>query len=164
MAHNPEPKYLTDLIGLTHFWQKQKNKQLDTSSRDIFARHRMDIGRNTDIKIKQTPKDDKAVHSQNLPMPIHLKEDLIVKLALIHKYGIIRVLPFSMYGSPICALRKPNGKSTVQFRMITWQFLTNVPSDWISRDSFYANFAFFHQNPLWLRWTSRNSWTSGKKP
>ena len=77
---------------------------------DIFARHRMDIGMNTEFKVKLTPKDDKAVCSQNLPMPIHLKEDLIVELALMHKYGIIRVLPFSKYASTIFAQRKPNGK------------------------------------------------------
>ena len=65
---------------------------------------------NTEFKVKITPKDDKAVHSQNLLMPIHLKEDLIVELALIHKYGIITVLPFSKYASPIFAQRKPNGK------------------------------------------------------
>ena len=43
-------------------------------------------------------------------MPIHLKENLIVELALIHKYGIITVLPFSKYASPIFAQREPNGK------------------------------------------------------
>ena len=43
-------------------------------------------------------------------MPIHLKEDLNVELALMHKYGIITVLPFSKYASPIFAQRKPNGK------------------------------------------------------
>ena len=69
---------------------------------DIFARHRMDIGMNTEFKVKLTPKDDKAVYNQNLPMPIHLKEDLIVELALMHKYGIITVLPFSKYASPPC--------------------------------------------------------------
>ena len=76
---------------------------------EIFARHRMDIGRNTEFKVKLTPKDDKAVYSQNLPMPVHLKEDLIVELALLHKYGIITVLPFSKYASPIFAQRKPKG-------------------------------------------------------
>ena len=54
---------------------------------DIFVRHRMDIGMNTEFKVKLTPKDDKAVYSQNLPMPIHLKEDLIVELAPMHKVG-----------------------------------------------------------------------------
>ena len=65
---------------------------------------------NTEFKVKLTPKDDKAVYSQSLPMPIHLKEDLIVELALMHQYGIITVLPFSKYASPIFAQRKPNGK------------------------------------------------------
>ena len=70
----------------------------------------MDIGMNTEFKVKLTPKNDKAVYSQSLPMPIHLKEDLIVELALMHKYGIITLLPFSKYASPIFAQRKPNGK------------------------------------------------------
>ena len=70
----------------------------------------MDIGMNTEFKVKLTPKDDKAVYNQNLQMSIHLKEDLIVELALIHKYGIITVLPFSKYASPIFAQRKSNGK------------------------------------------------------
>ena len=70
----------------------------------------MDIGLNTEFKVKLTPKDDKVVYSQSLPMPIHLKEDLIVELALMHKYGIITVLLFSKYASPKFAQRKPNGK------------------------------------------------------
>ena len=65
---------------------------------------------NMEFKVKLTQKDDKAVYSQNLPMPIHLKEDLINELALIHNYGIITILPFSKYSSPIFAEKKPNGK------------------------------------------------------
>ena len=90
--------------------EKQAVEEILLEYHDIFARHRMDIGMNTEFKVKLTPKDDKAVYSQSLPMPIHLKEDLIVELALMHKYGIITVLPFSQYASPIFALRKPNGK------------------------------------------------------
>ena len=78
---------------------------------DFFASHRMDIGMNTEFKVKLTPKDDKAVYSQSLPIPIHLKEDLIAEVALMHKNGIITVLPFSKYVSLIFAQRKPNGKS-----------------------------------------------------
>ena len=93
---------------------------------NIFARHRMDIGMNTDFKVKFIPKNHKAVYSQNLRMPIHLKEDLIVELVLMHKYGIITVLAFCKYTGPIFARRKPNGKlrllvdlrkSTVWLRM-----------------------------------------------
>ena len=90
--------------------EKQAIEDIRVEYHDIFARHRMDIAMNTDFKVKLTPKDDKAVYSQSLPMPIHLKEDLIVELALMHKYGIITVLPFSKYASPIFAQRKPNGK------------------------------------------------------
>ena len=72
---------------------------------DIFARHRRDIGMNTEFKVKLTPKDEEAVYSQNLPMPIHLKEILIIELAPMHKYGIITVLLFSKYASPIFAQR-----------------------------------------------------------
>ena len=42
-------------------------------------------------------------------MPILLEEDLIVELALMHKYGIITVLLFSKYATPIFAQGKPNG-------------------------------------------------------
>ena len=65
---------------------------------------------NTEFKGKVTPKDDEAVYSQGLPRLIPLSEDLIVKLLLMHKYGIITVLPFSKYASPISAQRKPNEK------------------------------------------------------
>ena len=77
---------------------------------DIFDGHRMDIGINTEFKVKINPKDDKAVYSQNLPMLIHLKEDLIVELALKHTCGIITALPFSKYASHLFEQRKPNGK------------------------------------------------------
>ena len=75
--------------------EKQTIEDILVDYHDIFARHRIHIGINTEFKVKLTPKDDKAVYSQNQPMPIHLKEDLIVELALMHKYGIITVLPFS---------------------------------------------------------------------
>ena len=89
--------------------EKQAIEDILVEYHDFFARHRMDIGMNTEFKVKLTPKDDKAVFSQSLPMPIHLKEDLIVELALMHKLGIVTVLPFSKYLSPIFAQRKPNG-------------------------------------------------------
>ena len=90
--------------------EKQAVEDILVEYHDIFARHRMDIGMNTEFKVRLTSKEDKTVYSQSLPMPIHLKEDLIVELALMHKYGIITVLPFSKYASPIFAQRKPNGK------------------------------------------------------
>ena len=70
----------------------------------------MDIGMNAEFKVKPTPKDDRVVYNQNLLMPVHLKENLLFELPLMHKYKIITVLPFSKYASPIFAQRKPSGK------------------------------------------------------
>ena len=77
---------------------------------DIFARHRLDIGMNTQFKGSLTPQDDKPVNTQSLPVSINLKEDLTVELALMYRYGIITTIPFSKYASPIFAQRKPSGK------------------------------------------------------
>ena len=65
--------------------EKQAVEDILVEYHDIFARHRMDIGTNTEFKVKLTPKDDKSVYSQSQPMPIRLKEDLIVDLALMRK-------------------------------------------------------------------------------
>ena len=77
---------------------------------DIFEKHRFDIGMNEDFKVKLTPKDDSPAYCQSLPTPINLKEDILVELALLHRYGLITTLPFSKYASPIFARKKPNGK------------------------------------------------------
>ena len=78
---------------------------------DIFNRPRKEIGTNTEFKVRFTPKDDKTIYSQRLPLPMHLKQDLIVELALMHNYGLITDLPFSEYASPIFTQRKFKGKS-----------------------------------------------------
>ena len=77
---------------------------------DFFATQKMDIGKSSEFMVKLSPKDDKVVYNQSLPTPIYLKEDLIVELAVMHKYGIINVLPFSKYASPIFPQRKLNEK------------------------------------------------------
>ena len=75
--------------------EKQAVEDIQVNYHDIFARYRMDIGMNTEFMVKPLSKGDKAVDSRSAPQPIHLKEDLIVELALMHRYGIITVLPFS---------------------------------------------------------------------
>ena len=80
--------------------EKQAVEKILVENHDFFATHRLDIGLNTEFKVRLLPKDDKAVYSQSLPRAIHLKEDLIVELALVQKYGIITVLPFTKYASP----------------------------------------------------------------
>ena len=89
---------------------KQACENLLVEYHDIFARHRFDIGINTEFKAQLTPLDNRPAYSQSLPAPINLKDDILAELALLHKYGIITTLPFSKYASPIFAQRKPNGK------------------------------------------------------
>ena len=89
---------------------KQAVENLLVEFHDIFARHRFDIGINTEFKVQLTPLDNRPAYSQSLPAPINLKDDILVELALLHKYGIITTLPFSKYASPIFAQRKSNGK------------------------------------------------------
>ena len=93
---------------------------------DIFARHRFDIGMNEKLTVKLTPKDNSPSNSQSLPTPINLKEDILVELALLHKYGIITTLPFLNYASPIFAQKKPNGKLRL---LVDLRKLNNLISD-----------------------------------
>ena len=93
---------------------------------DIFARHRFDIGLNEDFKVKLTPKGDSPAYSQSLPAPINPKENVLVELALLHRYGIITTLPFSKYASPIYAQKKPNGKLRL---LVDFRKVNNLISD-----------------------------------
>ena len=68
-------------------------KSLLIEYHDIFARHRFDIGMNEEFTVKLTPKDNSTAYSQSLPIPVNLKEDIFVELALLYKYGIITTLP-----------------------------------------------------------------------
>ena len=53
---------------------------------DIFARHRFDIGINTEFKVQLTLLDNRPAYSQSLPAPINLvQDDILVELVLIHK-------------------------------------------------------------------------------
>ena len=92
---------------------EKSKKQLEDLLVDynkIFARHRVNIGVNNDFLIKLTPEHNRPVYTQSPPTPIHLKEELLLELALLQYYGIITTLPFSKYSSPIFAQRKPSGK------------------------------------------------------
>ena len=61
---------------------------------DIFARHRLDTGINNSSNVELTPKDERPIYTQSLPVRINLKEDLTVELALMHRYGIITTFHF----------------------------------------------------------------------
>ena len=91
--------------------QKLQFKEILVKNNTIFARHRFDIGMNSDFKVKLTPQHEEPVSSQRLPTPTNLKDDLLVELALMQEYGIIiTTFLHSKHSSQIFAPRKPNGK------------------------------------------------------
>ena len=89
---------------------KQAVEDLLVEVPDIFARHRFDIGINTEFKVQLTPLVNRPAYFQSLLAPINLKYDILVELALLHKYGIMTTLLCSKYAGPMFAQRKPNGK------------------------------------------------------
>ena len=93
---------------------------------DFFAKHRFDVGINEAFTVKLTPKDDSPAYSQSLPTPVNLKEDKLVELALLQKFGIITTLPFSKYASPFYAQKKPHGKLRL---LVNLMKINNLISD-----------------------------------
>ena len=88
----------------------ERTEQLLVEFNDIFTRHRLDIGYTQEFSVKLTPDTNRPVYSKTLRISIHLKDDLLVELALHQYYGVITTLPFSRYSSLMFAKRKPNGK------------------------------------------------------
>ena len=90
--------------------ERQKMEDLPVKHHQIFARHRLDLGKNTDCIVKLTPEHDKPIYTSNPTTPIHLRDEILIELALMQYYDIITSLPFSKYSSPIFAQRKSSGK------------------------------------------------------
>ena len=90
--------------------QKQKLEEFLVEYHDVFAKHRFDVGYNTELKIKLTPSNPHPVYVQGPPAPIHLRDEILIELALLQYYNIITTLSHSKYSSPIFAQRKPSGK------------------------------------------------------
>ena len=105
-------KFLSNFDWKVSMLQQHEIRQIETllvEFHDIFARHRFDIGVNEEFTVKLIPKNESPAYSQSLPTPVKLKEDILVELALLHKYGIITKLPFPKYASPIFAQKKSKG-------------------------------------------------------
>ena len=120
----------TDTLPMKTGKQGMENILVETL--DIVFRHRMDIGMNTKFMVQLIPKKDKVIHSRNLTMPIHLKEDLFIEQDLMHKYGIITVLTFSEYACPNFAQRKPNGK--IRHLVDAWKITSLNADDYINNN------------------------------
>ena len=85
--------------------QRSEVEHLLIEYADIFAKHRFDVGYNSDQAEHQRP-----LYTQGPPTPIQLRNELTVELALMHYFGLITTLSHSKYSSPLFAHRKPSGK------------------------------------------------------
>ena len=85
---NSRNQFLSNFNGTDFILQpeaKQAFENLLVEFHDSFARHRFDIGINTEFKVQLTPLDNRPAYSQSLPAPINLKDNILVELALLHK-------------------------------------------------------------------------------
>ena len=93
--------------------QKEELEEFLVEYHDVFAKHRFDVGYNTELKIKLTPEHPLPVYVQGPPTPIHLRDELLVELALLQYFNIITTLSHSKYSSPIFVHRKASGKMRI---------------------------------------------------
>ena len=72
--------------------QIQKMQEILVEYNDVFAKHRFDVGYNTELKVKLTPAHDLPVYVQSPPTPIHLRDEILVELALMQYFSIVTLL------------------------------------------------------------------------
>ena len=72
--------------------------------------HRFDLGINIDSRVQLTPLDGRPRYSRRCPALLILKDDILVELALLLKYGNVATLSFSKNSSQKFAQNKPKGK------------------------------------------------------
>ena len=90
--------------------QKRQLEEFLVEYHDVFAKHRFDVGYNTELRIKLTPEHPLPVYLQGPPAPIHLRDEILVELALLQYFNNITTLSHSKYSSPIFVRRKSSGK------------------------------------------------------
>ena len=68
---------------------KERTEQLLVEFNDIFTRQRLDIGYTHKFSVKLTPDTNRPVYSKTQRTSFHLKDDLLIELALLQRYGVI---------------------------------------------------------------------------
>ena len=85
-------------------------RNLLLKNHNMLAKHRFDVGYNTELKIKLTPVHPLPVYLQGPPAPIQLRFEILVELALLQYFNIVTTLSHSKNSSPIFLHRKSPGK------------------------------------------------------
>ena len=94
----------------------------------MFAKHRLDVSYNTELKFKLTPEHPLPVYVQGPPAPIHLRDEILIELALLQYFNILTTLSHSKYSSPIFVHRKSSGK----LRIIDLRRVNHLRHDYLN--------------------------------
>ena len=90
--------------------QRRQLEEILFEYHDVFGKHCFDVGYSTELKIKLTPEHPLPVYVQSPPAPIHLRDEILVGLALLQYFNIQTTLSYSKYSSPIFVHRKSSRK------------------------------------------------------
>ena len=77
---------------------------------DVFAKHGFDKGYNTGLRNKLTPGHTLPLYVRGPPAPIHLRDGILIELALLQEFNIITALSHSKYNCLMFFHRKSSGK------------------------------------------------------
>ena len=90
--------------------QKRQLEEFLVEYHDVFAKHCFDVGYIRELNIKQTPEHPRPVYVQGPPAPIHLRDEILIELALLQYFNIITTISHSRYSSPLFVHRKSSRK------------------------------------------------------
>ena len=116
-------------------WPKKQLKEVLVEYHDVLAKHCFDVGCNTNFKYKLTPEHSLSVYVQGPPAPIHLRDEILIEVALLQKFNIITTLSHSNYNSPIIVHHKWSGKLKI---LIDLRRVNHL----LRHDCVYSNFPF----------------------
>ena len=68
--------------------QKRQREEFLVECHDVFAKQCFDVGYNAELKIKLTPEHPLPVYVQGPPAPIHLRDEILIELALLQYFNI----------------------------------------------------------------------------
>ena len=90
--------------------KRKSVEKLLVSYHHIFGKHRFDVGLASNFSVRLKPEHDRPVYSACPPAPIDFRDDILVELALMTYFGIVKPLTYSKNSSPLFCQRKPSGK------------------------------------------------------
>ena len=79
----------------------------------MFAKQCFDVGYNIELRFRRTPEHPLPVYVRGPPAPFHLRNEVLIELALLQNFDIITTLSHSKDCSRILVYHKSSGKLKV---------------------------------------------------